>query len=427
MIDYDETKEHPITKKMVLEAFKVVKSNKGAPGWDKQSIADYEESLLSNTYKVWNRMSSGSYHPEPVREVEIPKDSGRGKRKLGIPTVMDRVAQQVVKAYLEPKVDPTFHPDSFGYRPNRDAHMAISRAMTRCGQIGWVLDMDIKSFFDNIDHELMLKALKHYCEEKWVLMYISRWLKADLIKQNGEREARLKGTPQGGVISGLLANIFLHFTFDKWMEKYYPNIRFERYSDEIIIHCVSEKQVRFIQEKVKARFSKCKLEISEEKTKIVYCPNYRNREQVKAESSFTFLGYELKPRFCPTKYGLRLLTSASMSKKAKNRFRDKIRLLSIRKFKGNIQQLSRIINIRVRGVMNYYCKFHKWTTQDLWRWLNKKLIGWVRSNKRLGKRKAIKWLGNVYRTHSTLFNHWALVPPIRTGKRRKSYNCGRAV
>lgn len=425
MIDYYETKEHPITRKMVIEAFWLVKSNRGAAGVDGQSIEQYEKGLKANTYKLWNRMSSGSYFPQPVREVEIPKKSG-GKRKLGIPSVSDRVCQQVVKTYLEPKVDPTFHQDSYGYRPGKNAHMAIQSALNRCGRTGWVIDIDIQSFFDSIDHELMMKAVRYYTQEKWVLMYIERWLKADVKRQqDGRMEKRNEGTPQGGVVSGLLANIFLHFTFDKWMGIHYRNIRFERYSDDIVVHCISEKQALFIKSRISSRFKECKLKINEQKTKIVYCRNDKNREKSSSAGSFDFLSYTFKPRFCPTKYGLRLLTAACMSEAAKTAVRDKIRKFSIRKFRGNIQEMSRAINTKIRGWMNYYCKFHKWTTTGLWFWLNRKLIEWKMANKRIGKRKAIKWLETVYKTKPNLFAHWAMLPPV-TGKQRKP-NFGSAV
>lgn len=416
MIDYLETKEHPITREMVYQAFKLVKANQGASGVDGQSIEQFESKLEKKVYKIWNRMSSGSYHPQAVREVAIPKKTG-GIRKLGIPTVEDRVAQQVLKTYLEPQVDHTFHPDSYGYRSGKNAHQAIHQAMNRCARMGWVIDMDIKSFFDSIDHELLLKAVAHYTKEKWVLMYIERWLKADVIKSEGTLVKRSRGTPQGGVISGLLANMFLHFTFDMWLNKNYPKIRFERYSDDIIIHCVSETQSLFILDKVVKRFEICKLTVHKGKTQIVYCLNDKNREKNQAKKSFTFLGYTFKPRYCPTKYGLRLLTSACMSESAKVAIRDKIRRFSIRKFRGNIQQLSMALRSRIRGWMNYYCKFHKWTTAGLWFWLNKKLIEWRMCNKRSGKRKAIRWLITVYTTNPKLFDYWSLVPPT-LGKRK---------
>jgi len=416
MIDYLETKEHPITQEMVLRAFQLVKANKGRSGVDGTSIEQYEHNLSRNAYKLWNRMSSGSYHPKPVMELEIPKQSG-GFRKLGIPTVEDRIAQQVMKTYLEPKIDSTFHQDSYGYRPKKNAHMAIHKTMSRCGRIGWVLDLDLQSFFDSLDHTLMLKAVSRYTQEKWVLMYIKRWLEADVMKPEGNLGKRTKGTPQGGVISGLLANLYLHFSFDQWMEKYYPRIRFARYSDDIVIHCVSEQQSLFIKDQVQKRLRSCCLEINERKTQLVYCFNDHNRLKTKAKKSFTFLGYTFKPRYCPSRYGLRLLSSACMSEWSKRRIRDEIRRFSIRKFRGNIMQLSKALNSRIRGWMNYYCKFHKWTTSGLWYWLNRKLIEWKMSQKRIGKRKAIRWLVQVYKTYPQLFGHWALVPPT-FGKKR---------
>jgi len=310
MIDYFKTKEHPITGKMILDAFLLVKANRGAAGVDEQSIEQFSCELERNSYKLWNRMTSGSYFPNMVRGVKIPKASG-GTRSLGIPSVQDRIAQQVVKTYLEPKVDPTFHQDSYGYRRGRNAHMAIQTAMTRCNRIGWVIDIDIQAFFDSIDHELMMKGLRHYTGEKWVLMYVERWLKAGIIKQDGVMLKRTEGTPQGGVVSGLLANIFLHFVFDKWMEKNHPNIRFEGYSEDIVVHCISRKQALFIEYQIAKRLQECKLKMSEQKTKIVFCRNRQNKKGKHKHTSFDFLQYTFKPRYCPTKYGLRLLTAAA--------------------------------------------------------------------------------------------------------------------
>lgn len=221
MIDYYETKQHPITKEMVLDAYKKVKSKKGSAGVDEQSLQDFGENLSGNLYKIWNRMTSGSYFPPVVKEVRIPKKTG-GFRSLGIPTVSDRIAQQVIKSYLEPKVDSSFHSDSYGYRPRKSAHQALEKAVSRSGYYSWVVDLDIRGFFDNIDHTLLMKAVKRYTKEGWVLMYIERWLKAG-VSWNGEIAKRTNGTPQGGVISPLLANIFLHFAFDKWMQIHHPN------------------------------------------------------------------------------------------------------------------------------------------------------------------------------------------------------------
>ena len=229
----DRTKPFPISKRQVWEAWKKVKANQGGAGIDGQTIEAFEAKVGDNLYKLWNRMASGSYHPSPVRRVEIPKADG-GVRPLGIPTVEDRVAQTVVKEVLEPELEKHFHPDSYGYRPGKSAHQALGQARERCWRSDWVLDLDIRSFFDTLDHDLLLRAVRHHTDEKWVLLYIERWLKAPVMLLNGEVEERDRGTPQGGVASPLLANLFLHYVFDSWMERHYPTIRFERYADDSV-------------------------------------------------------------------------------------------------------------------------------------------------------------------------------------------------
>ena len=228
-----KAKPFSISKHVVLKAFKKVKVNKGAAGVDGESIAEFEKDLKNNLYKLWNRMSSGSYFPPPVRSVEIPKDDGR-KRTLGIPTVTDRIAQMVVKMYLEPELEPNFHPDSYSYRPEKSAIEAVGVARQRCFRFDWVLDLDIKGFFDNLVHELMMRAVRKHTDCKWVLLYIERWLKAPILLQGGSLVSRDKGTPQGSVISPMLANLFLHYAFDKWMKRNFPSIPFERYADDIL-------------------------------------------------------------------------------------------------------------------------------------------------------------------------------------------------
>ncbi len=408
MIDYYETKQHPITRKMVAEAYKKVKENKGSAGADGQSLEDFAEQRSANLYKIWNRMTSGSYYPPVVKEVRIPKKSG-GTRGLGIPTVSDRIAQLVVKSYLEPKVEGSFHADSYGYRPNKNAHQALDKAKAQCCYYSWVVDLDIRGFFDNIDHELMMRAVACYTKEKWILKYVERWLKAGVM-QDGLIKSREKGTPQGGVISPLLANIFLHFTFDKWMEKNHPNMPFERYCDDAIIHCSSEKQAKFIKQSVAKRMKDCKLELNEDKTQIVYCKNQIHTEKHKAVS-FDFLGYTFRPRLCPTKKGTNLLFSPCMSNTAKNAVRQKIREVITRSFKGTIQELAEKLNPKIRGWYQYYCKFTKWTTKGLWYWLNQKMIKWIMKNRKFGKGKSIKWLRNIYQTSPNLFVHWQFVRP----------------
>lgn len=408
MIDYYETKQHPVTKKMVLDAYKKVRENKGSAGVDEQSLEDFKLKTSANLYKIWNRMTSGSYYPNAVKQVLIPKKSG-GTRSLGVPTVCDRIAQQVVKSYLEAKVEASFHQDSYGYRPNKSAHQALDVAKGRCSYYSWVLDIDIKGFFDNIDHELMLKALKWYTQEKWILNYVERWLKAGVFNGN-EIESREKGTPQGGVISPLLANIFLHFAFDMWMLKRYPHVPFERYCDDVIIHCSGKEQALMMKMAIAKRMKECKLELNEQKTQIVYCRNQIHKEKYE-QVSFDFLGYTFKPRYCPTKKGLSLLFTPCMSTHSKNDVREKIRKLINRSFKGSVQQLAQMLNQKVRGWFQYYCQYNKYTTIDLWYWLNGKVINWVMKNRHFGKRRAVRWLKTIYSTNPDMFIHWQLSHP----------------
>ena len=247
-----QAKSFVIPKQLVWEAYKRVKANQGAAGVDAESVEQFERQLKDNLYKIWNRMSSGTYFPPPVRTVAIPKQDG-GERMLGIPTVADRIAQTVVALYLEPSVEPQFHPDSYGYRPNKSAHQAIGAARERCWRYGWVLDLDIRGFFDNLDHRLVMRAVRKYTDCRWVLLYIERWLTAPAQLEDGSLVARAKGTPQGGVVSPLLANIFLHLAFDSWMRQTYPAVAFERYADDVIVHCQSEEQAQAVKRAIAAR------------------------------------------------------------------------------------------------------------------------------------------------------------------------------
>jgi RNA-directed DNA polymerase len=265
-----EAKPFGISQWEVWEAYKRVKANQGAAGVDEQSIADFEKRLQDNLYKIWNRMSSGSYFPPPVRTVKIPKANG-GERKLGIPTVSDRIAPMVVKSRLEPEVDPRFHADSYGYRPGKSALEAVGQARQRCWRYDWIIDLDIRGFFDNISHDLLIRAVKKHAQDKWVVLYLQRWLKAPVQEEDGRLVPREKGTPQGGVISPLLANLFLHYAFDRWMAKQYPQVPFERYADDAIVHGRTEAEAQEVREAIAARLRECGLELHPEKTKIVYC------------------------------------------------------------------------------------------------------------------------------------------------------------
>ncbi len=290
-----ETKSIPITKRMIWEAFKKVKRNKGAAGIDEETIEWYEERLQDNLYMLWNRMSSGSYFPPSVLEVEIPKDDGR-KRKLGIPTVNDRVAQQVIKSYLEQRFEAEFSPQSYGYRPLKSAHQAVEQVRKNVRRYHWVIDMDISGFFDKMSHEHLQKAIERHVEEKWAKMYITRWLEAPIEDRKGNKRTREgKGTPQGGVISPLLANLFLHYAFDKWLEITYPSLCFVRYADDIIVHCNSQAEAEEVLIAIKQRLGECKLELNEKKTKIVYCKKDHRKDKFKTVQ-FDFLGFSFQPR-----------------------------------------------------------------------------------------------------------------------------------
>jgi RNA-directed DNA polymerase len=356
-------------------------------------------------------MSSGSYHPPPVQVVEIPKGNGK-IRRLGIPTVGDRIAQMVVKLYIEPKLEPIFHEDSYGYRPNKSAIEAVGKARERCWKYNWVLDLDIKGFFDNIDHELLMKAVRHQIKEKWILLYIERWLKASAKETNGEIVERDKGTPQGGVISPLLANLFLHYAFDKWMERNNPEILFERYADDIIIHCKTKMGAEKLKHRIEQRLKECKLELHPEKTKMVYCKDGNRREDYPLYK-FDFLGYTFRPRMVRVP-GRKFFIgfNPAVSNKAKKALRDKLRKLKLqRRTMTDINSLAKIINPILQGWINYFCKYYKSEMKmELYR-VNNILVKWAKrkyKNFRGCFRKAEEWMTNLSKREPNLFVHWKL-------------------
>jgi len=405
-----KAKPFSISKRVVLEAYKRVKKNEGAAGVDDESIEDFEKDLKNNLYKIWNRMSSGSYFPPPVRGEEIPKGDGR-KRPLGIPTVGDRVAQTVAKIYLEPKVEPSFHPDSYAYRHGKSAIEALGMARQRCWCYDWVLDLDIKGFFDNIDHELMMRAVRKHTDCKWLLLYIERWLKAPVQLKDGDLVSRGKGTPQGSVISPLLANLFLHYAFDEWMRRNYPHIPFERYADDIIAHCKSERQARWLKRVMEKRLAECKLEVHPEKTKIVYCKDDKRRGNYPNEK-FDFLGYEFRSRGAKNRFGKCFVNfSPAIRPKAAKEIRRVIRGWKIHRMSDkSIEDLSRMLNPVIRGWINYYGSYYKSALYPIFDQLNCALRKWaMRKYKRLrGKqRRARHWLGRIVRCRPFLFAHWS--------------------
>ena len=399
-----------INRWQVYEAFRRVKANAGSAGVDKQSIAEFEENLKDNLYKIWNRMSSGSDMPPPVKAVAIPKKSG-GDRLLGIPTVGDRIAQMVVKLESEPDVEPHFLPDSYGYRPGKSALDAIAVTRKRCWKYDWVLEFDIKGLFDNISHELLLKAVDKHTDSPWVRLYIRRWLTASMQLADGSVVQREKGTPQGGVISPILANLFLHYAFDKWLQKYHPNKPWCRYADDGLVHCRSEAQAYYMLQVLRQRFEECGLELHPEKTKIVYCKDERRTGDYH-HTAFDFLGYTFRRRGCKdSKAGLIFLGFApAVSKHALKEMRRKIRKTRIRsRTDWSLNEIAGFINPVVRGWLSYYGAFYRSEMYRLIRHVNKTLVRWaMRKYKslRFSKHRAVALLERIAQQKPDLFVHW---------------------
>ncbi len=406
-----KAKPFNISKRVVLEAYKRVKANKGAAGVDKESIADFEKDLKDNLYKIWNRMSSGSYFPPPVRVVEIDKKGG-GQRRLGVPTVADRIAQMVAKIYFEPEIEGIFHPDSYGYRPNKSALDAVGMARKRCWRYDWVLDLDIKGFFDNISHELLMRAVGKHTQCKWLLLYIERWLKAPMQLADGTLISRDKGSPQGSVISPLLSNLFLHYAFDEWMRRNHRDIPFERYADDILVHCKSERQAGWMKSVIESRLAECQLELHPEKTKIVYCKDQTRRGNYPNEK-FDFLGFTFRARTAVGRNGIFFVSFLpAVSDQAVKSIRAKIRSWQIhRSSDKSLKDLAGILNPQIQGWINYYGRFYKSALSPIFKQLNRSLQSWaMRKYKKLRgrKRRAYHWLGRIAKQKRYLFAHWRL-------------------
>ena len=404
-----KAKPFSISKQVVWEAYKRVKANKGAAGVDEESIADFEVNLKDNLYRIWNRMSSGSYFPPPVRIAEIDKKDG-GLRKLGVPTVSDRIAQTVAKMYFEPEVEPYFHPDSYAYRPGKSAIDAVDVARQRCWKYAWVLDLDVKGFFDNLDHNLLMRAVRKHTTCRWLLLYIERWLTAPAQLEDGTLVGRGKGSPQGSVISPLLANLFLHYAFDEWMRRNHETVPFERYADDIVVHCKTEKQVKWVLRTVEERLKECKLELHPQKTKVVFCKN-SSRPGDYANEKFDFLGYTFRPRLAMNRRGQGFVNfSPAISDEAAKSIRSEIRSWKIHLMSDkSIDDLSRMFNSTIRGWINYYGRFYKSALRPVLNQLNLSLRRWaMRKYKKLRsrKRRAYHWLGRIARKRPALFAHW---------------------
>lgn len=404
-------RSYSISKQSVWLAYKQVKANQGAAGVDGQSITDFEKDLKGNLYKIWNRMTSGTYLPPPVKAVEIPKKSG-GIRVLGIPCVADRVAQTVVKMHLEPELERCFHKDSYGYRPGKSAIEAVAITRQRCWKYGWLLEFDITGAFDNIDHTLLNKALKKHTDCEWILLYIERWLKAPLQQPDGTLTKRDRGTPQGGVVSPLLMNLFLHYVFDKWMEVNYPQLPFARYADDGVVHCWTLQDAVRCKDVLERRFNECKLQLHPVKTKIVCCKSNRPGIDYPV-TKFDFLGFEFRLRSAKTREG-RIFTGflPAISPAAAKAIRREMRSWNIpNKTDKSIEDLSRMFGPTLMGWINYYQHFHKSAMYPTMYNFNRVLVKWVtRKYKRFRRRprKAHYWLGRIAHKEPNLFPHWKI-------------------
>jgi RNA-directed DNA polymerase len=408
-------KSFDISKVEVWDAWMKVKGNRGAAGVDGQSIEDFEKGLRGNLHKIWNRMSSGTYFPPPVMAVEIPKAHGdNGVRVLGVPTVADRIAQTVVARHLERRVEPIFHPNSFGYRPNRSALDAVGICRRRCWEYNWVIDLDIRKFFDSVRWDLVIKAVEAHTDARWVVMYVKRWLAAPLQLPDGTLQARDRGTAQGSSVSPVLANLFMHYAFDTWLDREFPTVEFERYADDAVIHCVSEYQARKVLAAVGERMAQVGLELHPDKTKIVYCRD-SNRRGSYEQVSFTFLGFTFQPRAAPGKNGACFTTFApAVSKNALKRMNATVRSWRLhRRVNSTEADLARMINPIVRGWMAYYGAFYRHALSALIHRINTYLLRWMMNKyKRLRTwKKAQRAMRDAVARQPKYFAHWIWMKP----------------
>ena len=404
-------KVYQISKHLVWDSYLQIKANGGSAGIDNIDLKSYEENVESNLYKLWNRMSSGSYIPKPVKLVKIPKSNG-GKRPLGIPTIEDRIAQMVVVKTIEGRLEKIFHEDSYGYRHGKSAHNAVEMARRRCWEYDWVLDMDISKFFDTIDHDLLMRAVKKHVTEKWALLYITRWLKVPYQLKDGQLVERIMGVPQGSVIGPVLANLFLHYTFDKWMDINFPRVKFERYADDTICHCTTEKQAKFMFYQIRDRFEQCKLKLNEEKTKIVFCKSdlsFPGEDSDKV--TFDFLGFTFRPRSAvdPRTNSTFVGFLPAIGKKSIKKVNDTIREWTKRRqTRAKIDEIADMINPSIQGWINYYGKFYPSMLKKTLKRVNQFLFRWAKGKYKSlkNKRNAIKWICNVAARDTALFAHW---------------------
>lgn len=401
----------PITYEMVATAYQKVRKGGKSPGVDGESWAEFEsKGVEKELYVIWNRMASGSYIPREVKRIEIPKQDG-STRKLGIPTMRDRIAQEVVKDYMEKRIDIKFHANSYGYRPMKSSHEALKQVRKNVLEKDWVVDVDISKFFDEIDHELMLRAVEAMMEEKWVKMYVKRWLEMKVHLPNGEvEEHKGKGTPQGGVISPLLANLYLHYSLDQWLEKHYPKVSFVRYADDIVIHCATENEAQDLLTALKGRLTEVKLRVNEAKTKIVYCKDYR-RKALHEKTQFGFLGFSFQPRSARSQITAGsnyIVFSGEISRENQKHIREEIQeCINWRNTTLEPEVIATMLNSKLRGWITYFEIFGKRQLRTTIRYVDTRLVKWLMRKHKVGSRAATSLLGHLYGRKPHLFYHWA--------------------
>jgi RNA-directed DNA polymerase len=404
-----ETKPFAISKRAVWEAYRRVKENRGAAGVDRESLEDFEKDLGNNLYKLWNRLASGSYFPPPVLVVEIPKKHG-GTRRLGVPTVADRIAQTVVKQAFEPCVEPYFHDDSYGYRPGKSALQAVGETRQRCWRYDYLLEFDVKGLFDAIDHTLLLRAVDKHTDCRWVRLYIERWLTAPFQQRDGVLIERNRGTPQGGCVSPVLANLFLHYVFDHWMARHLPHHPFARYADDAVVHCRSQAEAEQLLVALEQRFRECQLELHPEKTQIVCC-NVAKQQGSDLAKTFVFLGYCFRPRLVRSRQGKVFVGfTPAISPGAAKEIRQQVRQwrLNLRNSQS-LEDIARFVNPIVRGWINYFGAYNRSALYPILRHIDLHLVKWVkRKYKKKGRyfKRAKNWLGQVAKHRRELFVHW---------------------
>jgi RNA-directed DNA polymerase len=409
----DRPKPFNISKALVWEAYKQVKANKGGAGVDLESLEEFDKKMSKNLYKIWNRLSSGSYFPPAVKGVEIPKKQG-GTRLLGVPTVSDRIAQMTIKLMFEPLVEPHFLEDSYGYRPEKSALDAVGVTRKRCWEYDWLIEFDIKGLFDNINHELLMKAVRHHTDNKCIVLYIERWIKAPLKLPDGTIKNRESGTPQGGVVSPILSNLYLHYVFDVWMARSHPESLWCRYADDGICHCRTKEQAVALLAELELRFTECKLEIHPDKTKIVYCKDGNRKEDHLDNTCFVFLGYEFRARAAENKKTGQIFTSflPAISPKAKKSIIAKVRELNLRNRSDlNLRDIAQLLNPMLRGWLNYYGKYTGTALKLVFRKINLTLVQWsMKKYKKLRYRKtcAAKYMQEYASNNMNMFVHWKI-------------------